>query len=168
MVYSKIKELADARAAVESLEQSIAEHLAGLPSTYGFASMDEFIIAIRDARRGNRRSQAKPVAAKRRKRTKLTDSIRAKVGKLVRDGKSGSYIAKALGISLPSVHNIKKALGLVKSSKKPAGKPKRTRAPAKGASKLKVKAKRAIASKAPVAEKKTAEEPAKIEPAPAS
>jgi DNA-binding CsgD family transcriptional regulator len=37
------------------------------------------------------------------------------VKKLVGAGKTGSEIAKSLGISLPSVQNIKKALGLVKS-----------------------------------------------------
>ena len=42
-------------------------------------------------------------------------ATRARVKKLVQAGKSGSQIAKAVGISLPSVHNIKKALGLVKS-----------------------------------------------------
>ena len=38
---------------------------------------------------------------------------RAKVKKLVEDGKTGAEIAKAAGISLPSVHNVKKSLGLV-------------------------------------------------------
>ena len=33
---------------------------------------------------------------------------------MVSDGKTGAEIAKAAGISLPSVQNIKKALGLVK------------------------------------------------------
>ena len=51
---------------------------------------------------------------KTRKRAKITDAIRAKVGKLVKAGQTGSQIAKALGISLPSVQNIKKALGLVR------------------------------------------------------
>jgi DNA-binding CsgD family transcriptional regulator len=37
------------------------------------------------------------------------------VKKLVEGGKTGSQIAKALGISLPSVQNIKKSLGLVKA-----------------------------------------------------
>ena len=44
----------------------------------------------------------------------LTDATRAQVKKLVEAGKTGSEIAKAVGVSLPSVHNIKKALGLVK------------------------------------------------------
>jgi hypothetical protein len=51
---------------------------------------------------------------KRRKRSVITDETRSSVKKLVEGGKTGSQIAKALGISLPSVQNIKKALGLVK------------------------------------------------------
>ena len=50
----------------------------------------------------------------RRRRAVITDETRASVKKLVESGKTGGEIAKSLGISLPSVQNIKKALGLVK------------------------------------------------------
>ena len=40
---------------------------------------------------------------------------KTEVKKLVEAKKTGAEIAKALGISLPSVQNIKKALGLVKA-----------------------------------------------------
>jgi hypothetical protein len=53
--------------------------------------------------------------AKRRRRAVITDETRSSVKKLVGSGKTGTQIAKALGISLPSVQNIKKALGLVKA-----------------------------------------------------
>ena len=46
---------------------------------------------------------------------KITDQTRSEVKKLVEGGKTGAEIAKALKISLPSVQNIKKALGLVKA-----------------------------------------------------
>jgi hypothetical protein len=52
---------------------------------------------------------------KRRKRSVITDDTRTSVKKMVEAGKTGSQIAKSLGISLPSVQNIKKALGLVKA-----------------------------------------------------
>jgi hypothetical protein len=65
-------------------------------------------------RRG-RPSKATPSRVKRRKRSIITDETRASVKKLVESGKTGSQIAKTLGISLPSVQNIKKALGLVKA-----------------------------------------------------
>jgi len=128
MVSKKIKELAAARAKIAALEKSIQSQLqvelAGLPATYGFASAAEFAKAVQAAgggRRGRRRKvrkggvrgvkrQAKPA----RKRAVITDEVRQLVKKLVEAGKTGREIAKASGISLPSVQNVKKALGLVK------------------------------------------------------
>jgi DNA-binding CsgD family transcriptional regulator len=53
----------------------------------------------------------------RRKRATITDATRAEVKTMVEAGKTGAEIAAALGISPPSVQNIKKALGLVKAGK---------------------------------------------------
>lgn len=44
--------------------------------------------------------------------------MKAEVKKLVQAEKTGPQIARAVGISLPSVQNIKKELGLVKAKKK--------------------------------------------------
>ncbi len=49
-----------------------------------------------------------PAAVKRRKRAFVTDATRAEVKKLVDAGKTGGAIAKAVGVSLPTVQNIKK------------------------------------------------------------
>lgn len=133
MVTDKLKELEAARAKLASLEQSIAgelnKELAGLPARYGFASAADFIDAVVAATGGGRgrrgRKPGRPAAAgagggrggpgrKRRKRAVITDETRAQVKKLVAEGKTGAEIAKVLDISLPSVQNIKKALGLVK------------------------------------------------------
>jgi hypothetical protein len=129
MVTDKIKELEAARAKLASLEQSIADELkkelAGLPARFGFESVDDFVAAVKAAsggRRGRRKgragaakpSGAKKVRARRRRRAVITDETRAQVKKLVDAGKTGAEIAKELKISLPSVQNIKKALGLVK------------------------------------------------------
>ena len=138
MVTDKIKELEAARAKLASLEQSIQselnKELAALPAKYGFGSADEFIDAVRAAgggrgpgRRPGRRGRPPgsgasaspaPKAAsgggRRRKRAVITDDTRNQVKKMVEGGKTGGEIAKSLGISLPSVQNIKKALGLVK------------------------------------------------------
>ena len=54
----------------------------------------------------------------RRRRAKITDETRDELKKLVQAGKTGNEIAKTLGISLPSVQNIKKALGLVRGGGK--------------------------------------------------
>lgn len=122
---SSLKELEAARAKVAELEKMVAAEqaaeLRALPGKYGFTSADEFVAAIRaasGARRGRRKgSAAKAVPGKRRKRAVITDETRAQVKKLVGENKSGAEIAKTLGISLPSVQNIKKALGLVKERK---------------------------------------------------
>ena len=137
MVTDKLKELEAARSKLASLEASIQselnKELAQLPAKYGFASADEFIAAVRGAAsggRGGRRgrrgrppgstSAAKGAPAKsaggrkRRTRAKITDDTRTEVKKMVEGGKTGAEIAKSLGLSLPRVQTIKKALGLVK------------------------------------------------------
>jgi DNA-binding CsgD family transcriptional regulator len=131
MLIDKIKELAAAKLRVAELEQTLAsqlnQELAGLPATFGFESSDAFIQAVlaagggsgkRAARRGRppgSKAKAAAPAPKRRKRAKITDETRAELKKLVGAGKTGNEIAKALGISLPSVANIKKQLGLTKA-----------------------------------------------------
>jgi hypothetical protein len=126
MVSKQIKELEVTKAKIIALEKAIAKRLqkelSSLHDKYGFASLDEFISALRGisgGRSGGKGSRFKPskglAKAKRRKRSVITDETRASVKKMVEAGKTGSQIAKALGISLPSVQNIKKALGLVKA-----------------------------------------------------
>ena len=132
MLTEKIKELAAAKAKVNELEQKIAaervSELAGLPASFGFESVAAFVKAVRAAagrkpvkRRKARKARKaagkakKPAKKKTRTRAKITDATRADVKKMVEAKKTGAEIAKALGISLPSVQNIKKALGLVKA-----------------------------------------------------
>ena len=130
MLTEKIKELEAAKAKVEELEQKIvaerAAELAGLPASFGFESVAAFVKAVRAAaggkpvkrrkvRKAAKKSKKKQPKKKARTRAKITDETRAEVKKLVEAKKTGAEIAKALGISLPSVQNIKKALGLVKA-----------------------------------------------------
>ena len=132
MVTNRLKELEAARATLARLEQSIASELGGLPAQYGFDSAEAFARAVTAAaggrsggRRGRPPGSGKKAAAgpaavkpakgrKRRTRAVITDATRAEVKKLVGAGKTGAEIARTVGISLPSVQNIKKALGLVK------------------------------------------------------
>ena len=125
MVTDKMKELQAARAKLASLEKAIADELkkelAGLPAKFGFDSAAAFIQAVKVAtggRKASGRVQAgkKPKSGKRRTRAVITDDTRAQVKKLVDAGKTGGEIAATLKISLPSVQNIKKALGLVRKS----------------------------------------------------
>jgi hypothetical protein len=123
-VSAKLKELAATRAKLASLEQSVQselnKELAALPVSFGFASVEDFVQAVRAAAGGRRRGPGRPPGKaggpgkKRRRRAVITDATRAQVKKMVDAGKTGSQIAKEVGISLPSVQNIKKALGLVK------------------------------------------------------
>ena len=123
MVTKQIKELEATKAKIVVLEKSVAKRLkkelATLHKNYGFKTLDEFVKALRTASGpagGRRRGRPSKGATKaRRRRAVITDATRARVKKLVASGKTGSQIAKALRISLPSVQNIKKALGLVKS-----------------------------------------------------
>jgi hypothetical protein len=124
MVTKQIKELEATKAKLVTLEKSIAKRLNRelvlLPIKYGFATLGEFVKALKAApgggSKGRKGKSAKSAGtAKRRKRSIITDATRASVKKLVESGKTGSQIAKSLGISLPSVQNIKKVLGLVKA-----------------------------------------------------
>ena len=126
MIANKLKEIEAARAKIAALEKAVAaelnKELASLPAHYGFSSVKAFAKAVKAAVGGSGkvRAAAKPAAggkAKRRTRAVITDATRAEVKKLVEAGKSGAAIAKSIGISLPSVQNIKKALGLVKPRK---------------------------------------------------
>jgi hypothetical protein len=126
MLADKIKELAATKAHAAALEleisKSLNKTLAALPSQYGFDNLGSFIAAVRNASRGGKGRRAKKGAGKggkpKRTRAKITDETRATVKKMVEDKKTGTEIAKAVGISLPSVQNIKKALGLVAKRKK--------------------------------------------------
>ena len=128
MLLNKLNQLKAARAKVASLEKSIENklnrELAALPEKYGFETAAELAEAIIRAsgsgsvrgggkRRGRKPGKAKAAGGGRRKRAKITDEMREQVKKLVAEGKTGSEIAKEVGISLPSVQNIKKAAGLV-------------------------------------------------------
>lgn len=122
----KLKELEAARAKLAALEASIADErtaeLRALPAKFGFADASAFLKAFTAAvgKRRGRKPGSKNAAPKPAKRTraKVTDETRAEVKKMVEAEKTGSEIAKDLGISLPTVQNIKKALGLVRKTKK--------------------------------------------------
>ncbi len=128
MITDKLEELRAARAKLAALEQAVAaernQELAALPAQYGFENTASFIAAVQAAsgkRRGRKPGPkaipAKAPVGKRRERAKVTDETRAAVKKLVEQKKTGAEIAKALGVSLPTVQNIKKALGLVRKKK---------------------------------------------------
>jgi hypothetical protein len=120
MLHDKLKKLAADKARLAKLEASLMAEaqrkLAGLPAEYGFENVNDFIKAVKQAVGGRRGPAAKTRGGRqRRSRAVITEATRAKVKAMVAAGKTGGEIASAVGISLPSVHNIKQALGLVKA-----------------------------------------------------
>ncbi len=57
-------------------------------------------------------------AKKRAKRTKITPALRNNIIAAVKAGGKGTAVAKKFGVSIPTLHNIKKAAGLTKARKK--------------------------------------------------
>lgn len=110
-------------------EAQRAADFKALPGKYGYDSVEAFIKALKEvhaakpargrsagAKAAKAAKPAKaPASGKKRTRAIITDEIKAQVKSMVADDKTGAEISKALGISLPSVQNIKKALGLVKA-----------------------------------------------------
>jgi len=125
MVTTAIKQLAAARGKIAKLEAAVESELpkvlSKLHEQFGFENVELFLAAVESAASKKRGKVGRPKevvsAPKTRRRARITDATRATVKKLVKAGMSGSKIAKAVKISLPSVQNIKKALGLVKSRK---------------------------------------------------
>ena len=56
-------------------------------------------------------------AKKRAKRTAITPELRKSIVDALKGGGKGAAVAKQFGVSLPTVHNIKKAAGLTKARK---------------------------------------------------
>ena len=124
-----IKQIETARAKLAALEKAAADQrnhtLVRLPAELGFADMESLIAALQAVAgpkpkgRSAKGVKAKtPGAVKLRKRAVVTDAMRGEVKQLVEAGKTGAEIARAVGASLPTVQNIKKALGLVQKRKK--------------------------------------------------
>lgn len=115
----RLAELEAARATVSKLEEEIGaertKELASLPAQYGFETAAAFIKAVKQASGGKKRQGAK---GKRRTRAVITDAMKNKVKSLAEGGKTGAEISRTVGISIPSVQNIKKAMGLIKPRKK--------------------------------------------------
>lgn len=118
---------AKAREARVELENTRIAELKAMPARYGYATLEEFIKALKDAAgkrspKGSRKAKGKAAAtaaapkkaAGKRKRAKITEELRAAI---IADLKAGTKTAVAIskehGVSYPSIMLIKKAAGLV-------------------------------------------------------
>ncbi len=124
----QLNQLTTAKAKLAQQEQALIRDrelaLAKLPDSFGYADINSFIKALKDAangtpRKGKKASKAgkapKAEKASKRPRAKITPALKQKVIAAVQKGKSAGEIAKSFGLSVPSVHNIKKEAGLVKA-----------------------------------------------------
>jgi hypothetical protein len=169
MVINLIRALKKEEKKAAALESRIAKELGKeflqLPTFYGFDSVQQFVDAVVKAHAGTPKGKAGGTAAsKKRKRATITDAVRVKVGKMIKAGASGSKIAKAVGISLPSVYNIKAALKMLEAPKKAAAK----RTPEKRKAASKKAKKRVTPKKAAAPEVKAIQAAAETAPAPAA
>lgn len=120
MANNTFAQLEQARRKVAALEKKLTQQkkrLAQLPAKMGFKSMSDFIAALQLISEVPLAVKAAGQVKKTRRRAKITPEIVAKVKFLVSKKKTSRAIAKEVGISLPSVGNIKKKFGLVRAQK---------------------------------------------------
>jgi hypothetical protein len=101
------------------LRKKMQREMASLPEKYGYSSMESFIAALQELSGGGGSAgkAARGKAEGRRKRGKVTDEVKQKVKALFEAEKTGREVAEAVGLSLPTIQNIKKELKLVKERK---------------------------------------------------
>lgn len=111
-----LKQIAAYRNRIATLESKLHAELSKLPRKFGFSNVEAFIAELRRASGASKLRKVGKTGG-RKKRAKITDVTRQKVKALVAAKKTSAAIARQLGISVPTVQNIKKALGLVKARK---------------------------------------------------
>lgn len=115
MVTQKIGEIEQYRKKIAELEKQVAaerkSELRALPAKFGYATMKEFIRALRTLGGGQ---AAGPGRRRRGKRARITPEMRNEIKAALQSGKKGVQVAKEFGISVPSIQNIKKEFGLVR------------------------------------------------------
>jgi hypothetical protein len=117
--YQKLAAYEQEIARLQKSLQKFNQKLLKLPAKFGFKSVAELIAALKQAA-GGKVAVATGGAAKagKRQRAVITPEIKQQVKAMTTAGKTGAQVAAAVGISLPSVQNIKKELGLVKKRSK--------------------------------------------------
>lgn len=126
--FQQLQEYQKKIAELQSQMERESRKLLALPARLGFQSVDELITALQavsrsgaPARAGRGRPAGSAASAggkTRRRRSKITPEMKQQLKSMVGQGKTGAQIADNLGISLPSVANIKRELGLSKRRKR--------------------------------------------------
>jgi hypothetical protein len=120
MAQNKLRQLEKYKRKLAALEREVRQEqdqLRTLPRKLGFKSVEGLIAALRSATGRGAASAPKAAAPQKRRYAKIPAEVKGKVKALVTAMKTSAQIARQLGISLPSVSNIRKELGLVKKRK---------------------------------------------------
>lgn len=119
---SSLAELRKARAQVRQLQQKVEserrQELRSLHQKLGFETRAELIQVLRSLGGAGRTHAGSAAKARTSKRARITSEMKQSIVRALQAGESGSAVARRFGISNPSLHNIKKAAGLVKARKK--------------------------------------------------
>lgn len=119
MFADQIKQLSAFRTKVQALERSainqLESELKQLPKRYGFADVHTFVHALKSSALMHKKISKKDQRSAPRKRAIITKATRAAVRNMANAGKPEAEIARVVGISVASVHNIKKTEGLIRS-----------------------------------------------------
>jgi hypothetical protein len=144
MITNTLKAIKETKAKLASLEKKVAverkARVQNLHKEAGFATRQELIDALQNLggtatkkvkTRGRKATKAsKPAKApkakkavkkgakKRAKRTVITAELKKGIIGALKAGGTGAAIAAKFGVSVPTLHNIKKAAGLTKARKK--------------------------------------------------
>jgi hypothetical protein len=122
MVTDKLKQLTEYQTKIDELKNSIEQErskaLSHLHEEYGFKTPAELIKALRAAAGPKGAGTRKQGGIRRRKHARITADLREKIKVALQSGKTGTQVAAEFGVSVPSIHNIKKEFGMVKSRKK--------------------------------------------------
>jgi hypothetical protein len=119
MGQSTLLEIETYKKKIAALQKRAAKEqkkLLQLPAKFGFKTVGDFVDAVKAAAKAAG-SGSRDVKVSGGKRAKITPETKAKVKALAEEGKTAAEIASVAGISVPSVANIKKELGLVKKRK---------------------------------------------------
>jgi len=145
MISNTLKAIEATKAKLASLEKKAAaeqrKRIVNLHKDAGFETREDLIAALQElggapkkkrgrkakkaakkvakkaAKKAAKKTVAPKGAKKRAKRTVITDELRKGIIAALKAGEKGTAVAKNFGISVPSLHNIKKAAGLTKARK---------------------------------------------------
>ncbi len=129
MISNTLKAIKETKSKLAALEKKASaeqkKRIVNLHTDAGFSTRAELIEALQalggGAKKPRGRKAAKKAAGKAKKRIKrtvITPELKQGIIAALKAGGKGTAVAAKFGVSVPTLHNIKKAAGLTKSRKK--------------------------------------------------